>query len=99
MTWKSTVLVSGATLVAGWLASERPAPPVVTVPPSVAVRSPQAAAAESDIERQATRLQARTHHEGEYAEPNRNLFQFRASAPARRAASKPALPAPLVPVE
>jgi hypothetical protein len=75
MTWKSTALVSGATLLAGWLAS---APPVNNDPSSaVPARSPQTAAAESDIEQQAARLQTRTREEPPaYGGPERNLFRF-----------------------
>jgi hypothetical protein len=97
MTWKSTALVSGATLLAGWLASERPAPPVPTTPRSAAARSPRTPAAESDIERQATRLQGRVQHVTEFAQPDRNLFQFRASAPARTAAASTAAAAAAAP--
>ena len=100
MTWKSTAFVSGVTLLAGWLASERPAPPIVTTPPSATARSPQAASAESDIQRQATRLQGRLHREAAFSQPERNLFQFRANASARpAAAAAPAAPAAPAPVE
>jgi hypothetical protein len=92
MTWKSTALVSGATLLAGWLASAPPGPatPSTASAPS---QSPQTAAASSDIQQQAERLQTRTRQGAadEYGAPERNLFRFGPKEAARPAAAGPAV--------
>ncbi len=98
MTWKSTALVSGVTLLAGWLAAERPKTTTTSVAPAATTLSPQTAAATSDIVRQAARLQTRTRQEPEFHEPERNLFRFRATAPARSTAIAPAPSAEPLPV-
>ena len=99
MNWKSTALVSGVTLLAGWLAAERPTPPTASIAPVSTSQSPQTAAATFDIERQAMRLQTRTRQEAEFSEPDRNLFQFRRQASARPSAPGPGPPAAPPPVE
>jgi hypothetical protein len=80
MTWKSYAVVSGATVLAGWLASAPPASaPQGTV---VAPRQPAPrGAAASDIEREADRLQVRVRREVEYTQPQRNPFRFSAARP------------------
>lgn len=85
MSWKSYATVSGATLLAGWLASTEPsnAPAGAQAtrtpaPPS----SSSIASASTDIELQAMRLQARLRPEREYAQPARDPFRF---APRRQA--------------
>ena len=74
MSWKSYAAVSGATVLAGWLASTPPSTPdsaaAVTRQPTVRTPAP------SDIEREAERLQLRVRHEIEYAQPRRNPFRF-----------------------
>lgn len=107
MTWKSYALVSGAGVVATWLAA---APPSVTpggVEPAQPREVSRAVAAASDIEEQAARLQARLRDEALYREPDRNPFRFAdrrrgaaaSQAPAARLADAP-LPteAPPLPV-
>lgn len=81
MTWKVYAGVSGATVLAGWLASVPPsnAPDASAAAPS---QTPsQRATSGSDIEQQARRLQARVRREAVYAQPQRNLFRFGASRP------------------
>ena len=82
MTWKSYAAVSGATVLACWLAS---APPSNT-PAATATLSRQApqsvSPVASDIERQAERLQVRVRAERAYAEPERNPFRFASRRPA-----------------
>ena len=77
MTWKTYAAVSGATVLAGWLAS---APPSNTPAPGVTSRRPQSSASRttpgSDIAEQAARLQARLRQEPVYREPSRNPFRF-----------------------
>jgi hypothetical protein len=98
MTWKSYAAVSGATVLAGWLASAPPA----NAPASAASASRQAArpsaTAPSDIEQQAMRLQARLRAERAFREPERNPFRFgarrSAAAGAARAVAEPESPAP-----
>ena len=77
MTWKSYAVVSGATVLAGWLASTPPA----NEPEGAAVVSrqpdtPRDAAAASTIEHEADRLQVRVRREVDYAQPQRNPFRF-----------------------
>jgi hypothetical protein len=77
MTWKTYAAVSGATVLAGWLASS---PPANTPASTTTARRPQAPAArttgESDIAEQAARLQARLRQDPVYREPARNPFRF-----------------------
>jgi hypothetical protein len=73
MTWKSTAVVSGAGLLATWLASYSPSTVARQTP------SPRPAAtsgADTDIVREADRLQTRVRAEVGYREPSRNLFRF-----------------------
>jgi hypothetical protein len=98
MNWKATAAVSGATLLAGWLAAAPPSSTTTAALPS-ASQSPQAAAAASDIGELAARLQAPTHREAGYGEPERNLFRFGQSVAVKSSASQPgpsAAPAPPV---
>ena len=86
MTWKTYAAVSGATVLAGWLAS---APPSNTPAPSATSRRPQASNARStaaiDIQEEAARLQARLREEPVYREPSRNPFRFGEPTPVSRA--------------
>jgi hypothetical protein len=100
VSWKSYAVVSGATVLAGWLASTPPsnAPEsAVSARPSAAPRDIPA----SGIEREAERLQVRVRREVEYAEPQRNPFRFGAGrADAERGGDIPAAapqPPPLPP--
>jgi hypothetical protein len=98
MNWKSTAVVSGATLLAGWLASAPPGP-IVSVAPPPPSRSPQTAAAASDIEQQAARLSTRLRRDSPYAEPERNLFRFGPKAAVKSAAPGPQSSAASPPVQ
>jgi hypothetical protein len=85
MTWKSYAAASGATVFAGWLAST---PPVSVAENRAAApaRSPGAvSSASSDIEEQASRLQARIRREAAYVRPQRNPFEFEAARPSAAA--------------
>jgi hypothetical protein len=92
MTWKSYAIVSGAGLVATYLASWAPTPSsernVIT--PEQAVRSSTAA---SDIENEAARLQVRVRAEAAYRDPSRNPFRFGIVPVAPRPAARPSAPA------
>lgn len=99
MTWKTYAAVSGATVIAGWLASSPPS----NTPAPAAARQPRRAAAtvatrdaEADIEQQAARLQARTREQPDFHEPARNPFNFgaREAPPDPVAAGEPE-PAPV----
>jgi len=76
MTWKSYAAASGATVLAGWLASAPPS----SAPGGAASTAPQrpgaASETSSDIEVQAMRLQARAPAERRFTEPRRNPFRF-----------------------
>ena len=78
MSWKSYAAVSGATVLAGWLASPSNAPdrtaPAARPPAARDVRS-------SDIEREAERLQARVPRDVDYTQPQRNPFRFGVARP------------------
>ena len=78
MTWKSYAAMSGATVLAGWLASS----PASNAPASTAASRPPSprrdAQPASDIEQQATRLQSRLRAERAYSAPQRNPFRFAA---------------------
>jgi hypothetical protein len=93
MTWKTYAAVSGATVIAGWLASSPPSnTPAPAAAPQQRRPAPAAAtrAAEADIEQQAARLQARTREQQEFHEPARNPFNF---------AARQAPPGPVAPRE
>src|SRR6187402_1781807 len=103
MTWKSYAAASGATVVAGWLASTPPVGVVANSPAAPSRSSRAAASPSSDIVEQATRLQARIRRETAYVRPQRNPFQFAAARPDAEAAAAIAepelsatLPAPVV---
>jgi hypothetical protein len=98
MNWKSTAVVSGATLLAGWLASAPPAPTApAALPPSS--KSPQTATTASDIGQLAAHLQLRTRRDADYGAPERNLFRFGPNV-SKSAAPHPApSPAAIPPVE
>jgi len=103
MTWKSYAAASGATVLAGWLASTPPVGVVANSPPAPSRSSRAAASPSSDIVEQATRLQARIRRETAYVRPQRNPFQFEAARPDAEAAAatgepalSDALPAPLI---
>jgi hypothetical protein len=84
MTWKSTAVVSGAGLLATWLASY---PPASAPEPAVAPVAPVATTG-ADIQEEAARLQQKVRAVVEYEPPTRNPFRF--TAPASRAAAAPA---------
>jgi hypothetical protein len=96
MTWKSYAAVSGATVLAGWLASAPPANVSPTNAPAQQPKSsrvPAPADTTSDIEQQAARLETLGRHETVYTQPSRNPFRF---GPARAAAREAAAPPPVV---
>ncbi|MSO46314.1 MAG: hypothetical protein EXQ59_06060 [Acidobacteria bacterium] len=93
MNWKATVAVSGATLLAGWIASAPPAPTTPSAVPSSS-QSPRTAAAGSDISELAARLQTRPRQDAGYGEPERNLFRFGPNRPVRSEAPEPIVSAP-----
>jgi hypothetical protein len=82
MTWKVYATVSGATVLAGWLASAPPSNAPDAGAPGPSQTSPLQAAPLSGIEREATRLEERVRREVEaYARPGRNPFRFGAGGP------------------
>ena len=95
MNWKSTMLVSGAGLVATWmgLVSAPVAPGYVAAPVARPTRQATAGAA-SDIERQAARLQTKLRADSNFRPPSRNPFRFGA-----RIAPSPANAPVVAPVE
>jgi hypothetical protein len=82
MSWKSYAVVSGATVLAGWLASTPPS----SAPESAASVGRLPAAARgvpgSEIEHEAERLQVRVRREVEYTQPQRNPFRFGGGRPS-----------------
>ena len=103
MNWKSYVLVSGAGVLATYFATTEPSRMPGSVPPELPRDAVGATAAVSDIEQQASRLQARLQHEALYRQPSRDPFRFNArarasaAAPAAAPVGDPAPVAPLVP--
>ncbi len=93
MTWKSYVTVSGATVVAGWLASTSPAPVSVSPAPRPrALQTPAPVVAASDIQEQAERLRARLQVERSYTAPHRDPFRFVDRAPSEQPEVRAASP-------
>lgn len=99
MTWKAYAAVSGATVLAGWLASTEPSNAPAGVQAPTAPPRPSASNGPTDVELQAMRLQARLRPEREYPQPARDPFRFapRREAPAFDAGEAPAAepPAPI----
>ena len=76
MTWKAYAAVSGATLLAGWIAS---APPSNAPATSVGAEPPAASdlpRAAAQIENEAARMQAGIREQAAYRQPERNPFRF-----------------------
>lgn len=95
MTWKSTALVSSATLLATWFASAPPARRTSNTTAEPARDTTQTAAPASDIAREAERLRARLHPATPYHEPARNPFRFgERTRPARPAEESAAMGQP-----
>jgi hypothetical protein len=95
MTWKSYALVSGAGVLSMWIVAAPPSRLPGRVTPAQPREATGAAAAASDIEEQANRLQARLRQEALYREPGRNLFRF-APKPAARPADSASTEPPAV---
>jgi hypothetical protein len=96
MNWKSTAVVSGITVLAGWLAKDtglyRPIAGVA--PPSS--ETPRVAAAVADVQREANRLHLRLQQAGGYHLPQRNPFRFHTPPAAPQpSAARPGLSEPL----
>jgi len=99
MNWKSTVVVSGAGLLAtmfGWVATptiqqRAPASPATAVRHASAPTTPV-----SDIQHEAARLQSRLVPEATFRQPSRNPFRFAARVTSRRAESTPVQETPAV---
>lgn len=89
MTWKSYAAVSGATVLAGWLASPSNTPQTAAVSSPAAPRRRDAAV--TDIQEQATRLQSRLRAPRAYTEPRRNPFRFAERVSAASNGSEPRL--------
>jgi hypothetical protein len=97
MTWKSYAVVSGATVLAGWLASSPPASAPAAGTAARPEPSSRVPAAASDIEEQAARLHARVRQETAFRAPERNPFRFGARH-AERSAADAVTPAPVEPI-
>src|SRR5262245_16394254 len=97
MTWKSYVVVSGAGVLSMWFAANYPSAMPSGVTPAQPREAASVAAAASDIEEQANRLQARLRQEALYREPGRNLFRF-VPKPVAQPAPPPVVDVPALPV-
>lgn len=94
MTWKSYAAVSGATVLAGWLASSEPSnSPTSGARPASNPAPRRRVDAATDIQEQADHLQSRLQVARAYTEPQRNPFRF-AERPSP--APNPRQPAPVV---
>ena len=81
MTWKAYATVSGATVLAGWLASTPPSNTLGAGAFAPGQTEPQPVTPSSDIEREAARLEARVRREVAYSQPQRNPFRYGADRP------------------
>src|SRR5688572_5208711 len=88
MTWKSYAFVSGAGLLATYLASPTLAPDRVAAPAPAAAQA--APAGSLDIEYEAARLQKRVREETAFHAPSRDPFRFASAVPAPRRHDAPA---------
>ena len=82
MTWKSYAAVSGAGLLATYLASAPPALSPGRAPAARPTEDAGAARVSDDIEAQAARLGMRVRDEVAYRPPTRNPFRFGARIPS-----------------
>lgn len=98
MTWKAYAGVSGATVLAGWLASAPPSNVPVGSAPAAPPASSRLPSAASDIERQAARLQTRARSSSVYSVPARNPFRFGALKPAARGGAPLEITPPVEPI-
>ena len=98
MTWKSYALMSGAGVLSMWFAAGQPSTMPGGVTPAQPREAAGAAAAVSDIEEQANRLQARLQREAYYREPGRNLFRFGSKPAPPRSTPPPVVEIPPSPV-
>jgi hypothetical protein len=96
MTWKYYAAMSGAGVLA-WLAAAPPSAMPGRVTPAQPSEAVGVTAAASDIEQQASRLQARLRSEALYREPGRNLFRFAGRDRASQQAASAAVETPDVP--
>ena len=76
MNWKSTVLLSGAGVVATWLAASPTVRAPVSTPMTPVQEAAHSAEAATDIVQQADRLRAKLQTAAVYQEPARNPFRF-----------------------
>ncbi len=93
MTWKSTVFVSGAGLLATWLAS---VPSLSTTPTLTTPRAEPrniSAPVSSEIADEADRLERRSRSDDTYRTSSRNLFRFGPARPSSHTSRTPAVPA------
>jgi hypothetical protein len=96
MTWKYYAAMSGAGVLA-WLVAAPPSNIPGRVTPAQPREAAGVTAAASDIEQQASRLQARLRTEALYREPGRNLFRFSGRRGAQVAAAAAPVEAAPVP--
>lgn len=92
MNWKSTAVVSSATVLATWFASAPPGVQPSTPPALSSVPAPVLPDSGVDIAREAERLHVRLRAEAAFRLPGRNPFRFNRVAPAR--GRVPVTPAP-----
>lgn len=97
MTWKSTVLVSGAGLVATWLAGvPSPTPAPQRAAPQAQAAGASRTRAPSEIEHLADRLESRNRAGDGYSRPARNPFRFAPAPVPRRTEDSETPPVPEV---
>src|SRR3954469_10605100 len=96
MNWKSTAIVSGATLLATWLGWTSTPPRTVGADASLRPARDLRSVGGSDIQNQAAKLEHRVRAQVEYQDPTRNPFVFGSRRPA--AHSSTAASAPIAPV-
>jgi hypothetical protein len=94
MNWKSTAVVSGATLLATWFGWT--STPGDLTPARQAPARDVRPAGGTDIQEQAERLKIRVRREVEFQDPSRNPFRFGARRAARRIDNGAAIAAPPV---
>jgi hypothetical protein len=103
MTWKSYAAVSGAGLLATFLASAPPALSPGRAPAARPTEDAGAARLSDDLEAQAARLALRVRDEVAYRPPTRNPFRFGARIPSPRSSvtggSAPSASPPPTPAE
>jgi hypothetical protein len=93
MTWKSTMVLSGAGVLATWMAAAPPSS-VGMAPTPRPSGAGQGSSIEAQVEEEASKLEVRLRQNAAYAVPDRNPFRFNARRAQERLETPQSAPPP-----